>query len=143
MFFGRPSGSAMPLVWAHAEYLKLLRSVSDGRVFDRISAVEERYLGASRKANGGPVEIWSFLRPALSIHAGRALRLLAEQEFQAVWSADGWATVNHANSHAVGAAGHFADLPTKNGQQGQLEWTFFWPLQSRWEGRNFTAGLES
>jgi len=23
---GRPSGSAMPLVWAHAEYLKLRRS---------------------------------------------------------------------------------------------------------------------
>jgi hypothetical protein len=32
--FGRPSGSAMPLVWAHAEYLKLRRSLRDGRVFD-------------------------------------------------------------------------------------------------------------
>ena len=28
---GRPSGSAMPLVWAHAEYLKLRRSLRDGR----------------------------------------------------------------------------------------------------------------
>ena len=27
LFFGRPSGSAMPLVWAHAEYLKLRRSL--------------------------------------------------------------------------------------------------------------------
>ncbi len=34
---GKPTGAAMPLVWAHAEYVKLLRSVTDGKVFDRIS----------------------------------------------------------------------------------------------------------
>jgi glucoamylase len=34
LYFGRPSGSAMPLVWAHAEHVKLLRSLRDGRVFD-------------------------------------------------------------------------------------------------------------
>ena len=28
---GKPSGSAMPLVWAHAEYIKLLRSLQDGK----------------------------------------------------------------------------------------------------------------
>ena len=27
---GKPSGSAMPLVWAHAEHIKLLRSLADG-----------------------------------------------------------------------------------------------------------------
>ncbi len=43
MYFGRSAGSAQPLVWAHAEYIKLLRSVADGKVFDRISVVEERY----------------------------------------------------------------------------------------------------
>ncbi len=40
---GKPAGSAVPLVWAHAEYLKLLRSAFDGKVFDRIDAVFERY----------------------------------------------------------------------------------------------------
>ena len=39
MFLGRPTGSAMPLMWAHAEYIKLLRSVSDGHVFDLIPEV--------------------------------------------------------------------------------------------------------
>jgi len=33
----------MPLMWAHAEYIKLLRSVSDGKVFDLIPAVADRY----------------------------------------------------------------------------------------------------
>ncbi len=41
--FGKPAGSAVPLVWAHAEYLKLLRSAVDGKVFDRIDPVYERY----------------------------------------------------------------------------------------------------
>ena len=31
---GGPTGAAIPLVWAHAEYIKLVRSVADGRVFD-------------------------------------------------------------------------------------------------------------
>ena len=34
LFIGQASGSAAPLVWAHAEYLKLRRSLQDGRVFD-------------------------------------------------------------------------------------------------------------
>ena len=34
LYANRATGSAMPLVWAHAEYLKLRRSIQDGRVFD-------------------------------------------------------------------------------------------------------------
>ena len=36
LFLGRPTGAAMPLAWAHSEYIKLLRSASDGKVFDLI-----------------------------------------------------------------------------------------------------------
>jgi len=140
MYYGRPSGSAMPLVWAHAEYLKLLRSVDDGRVFDRLPIVESRYIG--RKAES-IADIWSFVRQSGSVRAGRRLRLVTEQEFQLVWTADNWATTQHANSRAVGSAGHFADIPTQSGQTGELVWTFFWPVQQRWEGRNFSATLES
>ncbi|MCB1229340.1 MAG: glucan 1,4-alpha-glucosidase [Verrucomicrobiae bacterium] len=44
LFRGRPSGSAMPLVWAHSEYLKLIRSLKDGAVFDRPGICVRRYL---------------------------------------------------------------------------------------------------
>ena len=57
---GQPAGSAVPLVWAHAEYLKLLRSAVDGKVFDRIDPVYERYCepeGRKRRRRG--VEIYS------------------------------------------------------------------------------------
>ncbi len=141
MIFGRPSGSAMPLVWAHAEYLKLLRSVHDGRVFDRIAAVEERYLGA-RKAKS-MVDIWSFGRKAATVIPGHRLRVLAEQPFEMVWSSNGWADTNHGVSRPAGSAGHYADIPTAAGQSGGIDWTFFWPGDHRWEGRNFGVQLES
>jgi len=41
---GRPSGSAMPLVWAHAEYAKLVRSLHEGRVFDMPQQTYARYV---------------------------------------------------------------------------------------------------
>jgi glucoamylase len=44
LFLGRPSGSAMPLVWAHAEHIKLLRSIRDGAVFDMPPQPLERYV---------------------------------------------------------------------------------------------------
>jgi glucoamylase len=51
---GRASGGAMPLVWAHAEYAKLVRSLHDGRVFDMPQQPYERYLRrhTGRRARG-------------------------------------------------------------------------------------------
>jgi glucoamylase len=40
---GGPSGSANPLGWAHAEYVKLCRSLAEGRVYDAVDPVRERY----------------------------------------------------------------------------------------------------
>ena len=43
LFRGKPSGSAMPLVWAHAEDIKLRRSLADGAVFDMPPLARARY----------------------------------------------------------------------------------------------------
>jgi len=40
---GQGTNSATPLAWAHAEYVKLLRSLADGRVFDLYEPVKSRY----------------------------------------------------------------------------------------------------
>jgi len=58
MFYGRPSGSAMPLWWSHAEYLSLVRSRRDGRVFDRIEPASERYVVGGKR--DGAYEMWTF-----------------------------------------------------------------------------------
>lgn len=38
LYRGKATGSAAPLGWAHAEYIKLCRSIADRRVFDAPSA---------------------------------------------------------------------------------------------------------
>lgn len=44
LWVGGPTGSAMPLVWAHAEFLKLGRSLADGTIFDLPPQTVARYL---------------------------------------------------------------------------------------------------
>ena len=44
LFNGGATGSSRPLAWAHAEYIKLLRSLRDGRIFDAAPCVCQRYL---------------------------------------------------------------------------------------------------
>ena len=43
LFRGKPSGSACPLVWAHSEYVKLRRSLRDGKIFDQPPQTVQRY----------------------------------------------------------------------------------------------------
>ena len=43
LFPGRPSGSAMPLLWSHAEFLKLLVARHEKRPVELLEAVRKRY----------------------------------------------------------------------------------------------------
>ena len=131
---GDPAGSAMPLVWAHAEYLKLVRSARDGRVFDRIEAAEARY-GAGPKAS--PIEIWKMRRPIDSIPAGKTLRVISANPFEVRYTADNWLTQRTISSRSLGAAGSAADIATAS--PGELTFTLFWSASKQWEGRNFTV----
>ena len=51
---GGPTGAAIPLAWAHAEYIKLVRSIADQRVFDLIAPVRARYAGRGRARFASP-----------------------------------------------------------------------------------------
>jgi len=142
---GQPAGSAVPLVWAHAEYLKLLRSTVDGKVFDRIDPVYERYSDPEgRKRRRTDLEIYSRLRPIQKIKAGDTLRILDEGNFEVVWSADGWKTTQTTASRNVGCAGYCADLSTGPEQaNGGLSWTLHWPEENRWLGNNVDVRVEA
>ena len=140
LIFGGPAGSAMPLVWAHAEYLKLLRSVFDGRVFDKIDAVEKRYANGRERIN---LEVFKLRRPVKTIRAGYTLRIIAQHHFRALWTVDDWQTVTTIDSATVGHAGSFADIPTTPKQTGKVSFTLFWPMENRWEGHNFDVAIEA
>jgi len=141
MKLGEPTGSAMPLCWAHAEYISLVRSAQDGVVFDRIEPVHQRYVVKPEKSRH---EIWTFAHPIRRAPPGKILRLIVAAEAKVTWSADGWATTNHAGTAENKALKlWFVDLPTPDCAPGAVvEFTFFWPEAQRWEGRNFSVAIE-
>jgi len=69
---GRPTGGAMPLAWAHAEYIKLVISRSLKRPFDRPASVWERYRG---KRPALTRVLWCEHAPATELPQGCALTL--------------------------------------------------------------------
>ena len=142
---GQPAGSAVPLIWAHAEYLKLLRSALDGKVFDRIDPVYERYCEPEgRKRARLSVEIYSRRRPIQRIAAGSTMRILDEKRFELVWSGDGWRTTHTEASRSLGSAGVSADVATTPEQAGGgLSWTLHWPEQDGWLGHNVDVKIEA
>jgi glucoamylase len=149
MYFGKSAGSAQPLVWAHSEYLKLLRSATDKKVFDRISAVEERYaVPAAKRSFSNQVEIFQLVRPVAFLPAGFSLRVVDGARFRIVYSFDQWSTVNSIDARSMGRIGYFADIPTSAKQYGSILFTLCWPNQGpeagqsdRWLGKNLEVTI--
>lgn len=142
LYFGQSAGSAQPLVWAHAEYLKLLRSVTDGVVFDRISVVEDRYARpVNERTFTSTIEIFQRTRHIDDVPAGHTLRLIDQDPFQVTWSADNWQTVQHTDSRSIGFGGSYADVATRPDQTGAIVFTFFWPGTNKWAGENFFVSI--
>jgi len=135
LFPGRPSGSAMPLAWAHAEYVKLVRSIALGHAIDRPEAAWQRYRGKAPKQTRAT---WRFTAARTSMPAGRTLRLELLAPARVHYSVDGgrtWADVD-ARDTALGI--WVADIPASNrlAPGSAVDFTFWWTQASRWEGRD-------
>jgi glucoamylase len=142
MKFGGPTGSAMPLCWAHAEYVSLVQSAHDGVCFDRIEPAFQRYV-IKNAVNSH--EMWSASHPIPHMLPGHILRLIVAADANVLWSADGWASTHKADITQVsGLNAWFVDLPTKNCLDGSvIEFTFFWKEAQRWEGRNYSVEVRA
>ena len=70
LHFSKESGSATPLAWAHAEYIKLVHSSVIGAPIDRPSPVWDRYKGIKPDID---FKIWSTNTPFLSIAIDKKL----------------------------------------------------------------------
>jgi glucoamylase len=139
LHFGRPSGSAMPLVWAHAEYVKLQRSLHDGHVFDLPPQTVERYL---TKKTDSPRMVWRFNHKIRSMPVGKDLRVETLVPAIIHWSADDWKTSEDVTSHDVGLGIHIFNLSTRALPEGkQVQFTFHWRDADRWEGTNFIVRI--
>ena len=140
LFFGRPSGSAMPLVWAHAEYVKLCRSLQEGRVFDMPPQPVQRYLV---QKTGTPHGLWSLGNKSRTVAVGRILRLELLTSAVIRWSPDGWQTIQDTKTRDTGLGLHVVDLPTDRLTAGtEVLFTIYRPGENRWEGVDFKVVLQ-
>jgi glucoamylase len=106
LFNGHPAGSGMPLVWAHSEYIKLLRSLHANAVWDMPSQTVERYLKNGKTAN---FQIWTTKQRRAWLTPGKNLRLDLNAPAHVQWTIDG--SSNTAVTQDTGFGLHAAMLP--------------------------------
>ena len=140
LFLGKPSGSACPLVWAHSEYIKLVRSLKDGKIFDQPPQTFKRYCVEDRKAIYWS---WRFNNKCRTVPRGKSLRIALLAPAMVHWSSDGWQTTYDVFTRDSGLGIYFADLPTGRLDPGHtVVFTFHWTDGQRWEGTDFQVILE-
>ena len=122
LFFGRPSGSARPLVWAHAEYLKLLRSLRDDRIFDQPTQTVARYILHKQVSR---YSVWRENNKTRVLEAGKQLRIELLSSAVVRWTTTAWQTAEAIPTRDTGLGIYAADLPTHALQIGsKVEFTF-------------------
>ncbi|MGH9581917.1 MAG: glycoside hydrolase family 15 protein, partial [Bryobacteraceae bacterium] len=126
---GGPTGSAVPLLWAHSEYIRLLRSRHDGKVFDLIPEVAARYRKGKKL---GKIEFWLPKYPIRQTKKGSTLRICAPEPFRLRWSADKGATHQEGESRRTAIGAEYFDLAA-SALRSEVAFTFFWTASGKWE----------
>jgi glucoamylase len=135
---GQPSGSAMPLVWAHAEYIKLLRSLRDGTVFDLPPQTVQRYIEQDTKPR---CRDWREEWWRSQIPQGQNLRVQLPSPGMVRWTADGWRTFEDIATVDAGLGIDTVELPSAKLAAGSVI-EFTWRLaDGNWRGKNFSVRI--
>jgi glucoamylase len=137
LFAGRPSGSAMPLAWAHAELVKLAVSAKKGFPVDRPEPVWLRYAGQRPKPERAH---WTPQMPVSTIEMGLRLLVYNDAPFQLEWSTVGSGTQPEnqtAPSTPTVLGLHAVNLPTQNLTPGS---TVAFAAQA-WSGQRYEVRI--
>lgn len=91
LFPGKPSGSAMPLVWAHAEFLKLLAAKTSERPVELFDPVLERW---DREVPKAATWFWRAASAFNTAPRGRTLQFEAAEPFTLAYRVDDGAEIS-------------------------------------------------
>ena len=132
---GRPTGSAMPLAWTHAEYLKLVASRALGRPFDRPEAVWQRYHGVRCRATRA---IWCEHAPITALEAGMSLILALRAPASVRFGFNGWQDVVELPTAPNSLGLNVLRIDTARLRAGQrVDFTFRYSARDRWIGVDY------
>ena len=136
---GRPTGSAMPLVWAHAEFIKLLISRHQGQPIDRPRAVWQRYRGRRPAARHA---FWWPHAPIASLPAGAALAVALPLPAVVHWGHDGWREPADAPTSESGLGFHVAVLEVSRLPPGaRIDFTWRWQELGDWRNHDYAVSV--
>lgn len=135
LFPGRPAGSAMPLAWAHGEFVKLAASRALGHPFDRLDSVWRRYEGELPQPD---TWVWTPGAPIGSIPFGKDLLLLLPRPATFRLGNDGWSGARDLESRELGLGLHGLRLGAADlADLSSLEITWRWGEDGHWIGEDF------
>jgi glucoamylase len=135
LFPGEPTGSAMPLAWAHAEFIKLLVSRHLGYPVDRSAEVWSRYEGRRPAVQQA---IWCPHAAITRMPRGAALLIALPESARVHWGIDGWQNTSDTETYDTGLSLHAARLDAKVlGGASVVDFTFQGHATGTWVGRNF------
>jgi glucoamylase len=138
LFFGKHTQSAMPLTWAHAEYLKLSCSILDKKVFDMPLLTQKRYIKNKKKSAHA---VWRFNWRIEEMSPGKTLRIEVLASATIHWSDDNWQTKKDVKTRNIVPGFHIADIvPDKNTKT--ILFTFFWNEANRWENKDYKVDIK-
>jgi glucoamylase len=139
LFRGRPTGSAMPLAWAHAEHVKLLRSLADGRVYGTPQQPVRRYQVERVRSQRC---VWRFNQKCRLLPAGGVLRVELLAAATIHWGADGWRNTRDTPTRESGFGIQYADLDTSDAPiASEIVFTIHWTAEDRWEGVDYRLAV--
>jgi glucoamylase len=137
--FGRPTGSAMPLAWTHAEYIKLVASRALGRPVDLSEGVQERYAGRLPAITRA---IWCEHAPIRELPSGANLTLALRRPGIFHWGVNGWRNVHDQATGAPELGLYCIDLDVAHLQAGDtINLTFRDQPSDAWIGQDFAINV--
>jgi glucoamylase len=137
---GKPTGGAMPLVWAHAEFLKLLYARREKRPVELLTCVEAHM----RRRQGQGTWHWCIDAPFDALPADRDLLIETSEPFRLHFGFDGWQSTEDRLSSPLPFGRHGLRLARSElGARIVLDFTFYFIDQARWHGTDYHLRLAS
>jgi glucoamylase len=127
----------MPLVWAHAEYLKLAASRLLKRPFDRPESVWERYQG--KRPQLARV-LWTEQAPVSQMPPGCGLTIVLREPGAVRFGFDGWQDTQQLNTSPNSIGLHVLTIDTAKLPEGRVV-DFTFRQGAQWLGTDFHVSV--
>jgi glucoamylase len=125
----------MPLVWAHAEFIKLIVSSHLGHPVDRPRAVWRRYQGRRPIARHA---FWWPHAPIRTFQACSRLAIALPRPAIVHWGNAGWQNISDEPTHDSGLGFHVASLDVAGlPPKARVEFTWRWQDTDGWHGQDY------